>query len=76
MEKGDGVFQEVDVLRVIGKIGKKNKIAQAKILQKLEQVIPDREEYAEVRSLILDELNGLTRAFVKEIFGDIEFLIK
>jgi len=73
---GDGLFQEVDVLNIIRKIGRKNKVAQAKILQKLESVIPDREEYAEVRKFVLDELNGLTRAVVKDIFGDVEFLIK
>ncbi len=77
MEKeGEGVFQEVDVIKLIRKIGARNKVAQAKILQKLETIIDDPSEYSEVRSLILDELNGLTRAYVKAIFGDIEFLIK
>lgn len=76
MEKGEGVFQEVDVIKLIGKIGRKNKAAQAKILQKLEVLITDPQEYAEIRKFVLDELNGLTRAYVKEIFGDIEFLIK
>jgi hypothetical protein len=74
--KGEGIFQEVDVLEIIRSIGKKNKVAQAKILQKLEMVITDPHEYAEVRKFVLDELNNLTRQYVKAIFGDIEFLIK
>jgi len=76
MAKGEGVFQEVDVLELIRTIGTKNKVAQAKILQKLETVITDPQEYAEVRKFILDELNNLTRAYVKATFGNIEFLIK
>jgi hypothetical protein len=73
---GEGIFQEVDVLKLIRIIGTKNKVAQAKILQKLETVISDPEDYAEVRKFVLDELNGLTRAYVKATFGDIEFLIR
>lgn len=76
MNKGEGLFQEVDVLEVIRNIGTKNKVAQAKILQKLEMSITDPEEYAEIRKFVLDELNNLTRAFVKSVFGNIEFLIK
>lgn len=75
-DKGEGVFQEVDVIKLIKIIGRKNKVVQAKILQKLEVVITDPKEYAEVRKFILDELNGLTRTFVNTTFGDIEFLIK
>lgn len=75
--KGEGALvQEVDVIHLIRVIGRKNKATQAKILQKLETVILDREVYMEVRKFILDELNALTRAYVKETFGDIEFLIK
>lgn len=74
--KGEGLFQEVDVIQLIKIIGKKNKQCQAKILQKLETVITDPEEYAEVRKFVLDEISNLTRAFVNATFGDIEFLIK
>jgi hypothetical protein len=74
--KGEGLFQEVDVIDLIRKIGSRNKVVQAKILQKLEDIIDDPKEYAEIRKFILDELNGLTRSFVKATFGDIEFLIK
>lgn len=74
--KGEGLFQEVNVFKLVKTIGTKNKVVQAKLLQKLETVIDDPAEYQEVRKLVLDELNGLTRAFVKETFGDIEFLLK
>lgn len=75
-DKGVGVFQEVDVLSLIKLIGTKNKVSQAKILQELEKYIQDPEDYKIVRKFILDELNNLTRAFVKATFGNIEFLIK
>ena len=73
--KGEGVFQEVDVIDLIKRIGTRNKVVQAKILQELEKVIKDPEDYARIRKFILDELNGLTRSFVKSTFGNIEFLI-
>lgn len=74
--KGEGIFvQEVDVLKVVGRIGRKSKSTQAKILQRLERSLSP-EEFAEVRKFVLDEINGLTRAFVKATFGDIEYLIK
>ena len=77
MGKGEGVLvQEVEVIRLIRDIGKKNKVSQAKILQKLETVITDPKEYAEIRKFILDELNGLTRSYVRSTFGDIDSLIK
>jgi len=74
--KGEGIYQEVDVFELIKTVGSKSKVTQAKILQRLETVIDDPEEYKEVRKFVLDEINNLTRAFVKEIFGDIEFLIR
>lgn len=70
------LVQEVDVFSLLKVIGTRNKVVQAKLLQKLEQVIQDPEDYADVRKFVLDELNGLTRAFVKEVFGNIEYLIK
>jgi hypothetical protein len=73
--KGEGFFQEVDVLTVIKTVGKKSKVSQAKILQKLETVVPP-EEFSAVRTLVLDEINDLTRTFVRSTFGDIEYLIK
>ncbi len=74
--EGEGIFQEVDIIALIKTIGTRNKVAQAKILQELEKTIPDPQDYQRVRKFVLDELNNLTRAYVKATFGDIEFLIK
>lgn len=76
MNEKEGVFQEVDILGLIKVIGTKNKVSQAKILQELEKYIHDPDDYKEVRKFILDELNNLTRAYVKATFGNIEFLIR
>lgn len=71
------VFQEVDALHVVKKIGTSSKRAQAKILQRLEiSIDKNSDDYLEIRKLILDELNNLNRSVVREIFGDIEYLIK
>lgn len=73
--RGEGLFQEVDVITLIRKISTRNKVAQAKILQKVETVV-DPSDYPELRKFILDEMNGLTRSFVREAFGNLETLIK
>lgn len=70
----DKVFQEVDVFTLIRKIGTKNKVLQAKVLQELEKYVEDKDKYAELRKFMLDEINSYTRNVVREIFGDIEFL--
>ena len=75
-DNGNAIFQEVDVLSLVSTVGNRTKSVQAKILQKLEEVIQDPEDYAEVRKLVLDEISGLARAFVKATFGNIEYLIK
>ena len=70
------VFQEVDALQVVKRIGTTSKRVQAKILQRLElSMDKDSEDFAEIRKLILDELNNLNRTVVRDIFGDIEYLI-
>lgn len=75
--KDSKIFQEIDALQVIKQIGKSSKRAQAKILQKLElSMDKNSEEYSDLRKLILDELNGLNRSVIREIFGEIEYLIK
>ena len=77
MVEENKVFQEIDALQVIKKIGTCSKRAQAKILQRLEETLDkNSEDYSEIRKLILDELNGLNRSVVREIFGDIEYLVK
>lgn len=73
---GDGIFQEVDILELVKIIGTKSKVSQAKILQEIEKYIDDPEDFKILRKFILDEINNLTRAYVKATFGNIEFLIK
>lgn len=71
------IIQELDVLEIIKKIGKRSKKSQAVILQKLEEILgKDSQEFEEIRKIILDEFNNFTRASVREIFGDIEYLLK
>lgn len=77
MKETGSIFQEVDILQVIKRIGTLNKRTQAKILQRLEQSMDlDKEDYKEIRKFILDELNGLTRSIVREVFGNIEYMLK
>lgn len=69
--------QEVDIIDVIKSVGKRNKKLQAKLLQEIEiYVDKDSSEFDELRKYILDEVNGYTRSIIRDIFGDIEFMIK
>ena len=69
-------IQEVNILDVIKSVGAKNKRLQAKLLQELEKHLDKRsEEYDELRKFILDEINGYTRSVMRDIFGDIEYMI-
>lgn len=71
------VVQEVDILSVIRSVGKKNKKLQAMILQELENhVDKNSQEYEELRKFMLDEINSYTRSIMRDIFGDIEFMIQ
>jgi hypothetical protein len=73
---GNKVIQEIDPLEVIRDIGKKNKRLQAKLLQRIELHVNRTDaEYPELRKFILDETSGFTRSILKDIFGDIEFLL-
>ena len=73
----DKVIQDVDILEVIKSIAKRNKRTQARLLQEAEKVMnKNTPEYQEYRKFLLDELNSYTRFIVKELFGDIEFLIR
>jgi hypothetical protein len=70
------VVQEVDVLSIISTVGKKNKKLQAKLLQELElHVNKSSHEYETLRKFILDEINSYTRSIMRDIFGDIEFMM-
>jgi hypothetical protein len=69
------VIQGLDLMEVINFIGKKNKRYQAMSLQELELIIPkDSEEFKKIRKLFLDGYNDYTRAILRIIFGDIEYL--
>lgn len=70
-------LENVDIFEVIRKISRRNKRAQAVILKIFEEVVPrNSHDFMEIRKQILDELNGFTRATIRDIFGDIEVLIK
>jgi len=70
------VISELNVLDVVKYIGRKNKRLQAILLQKFEEALgQDNKNYPEIRKFILDEVNNYTRAVVRQIFGDVEFLI-
>jgi hypothetical protein len=71
-----GVIQEIDTLDIVKSIGRESKRFQAIFLQKLEEVIPkSSQEYQTIRKFFLDESSNNTRAVVREIFGDIDYLI-
>jgi hypothetical protein len=73
----DEIVQEVDILSTIRGIGKRSKKLQAVILQELEKhVNKTSPEFDTLRKFVLDEVNNYTRSIVRDIFGDIEFLIK
>lgn len=67
------VFQEVDVLELIGEIGANNKRLNAAVLKELEKYVKDGDDYMRIRKFILDEQNSYTRSIIRLIFGDIEF---
>ena len=70
------VVQEVDILSIIRDVGIKNKKLQAKILQEIEKSVDkNSSEFDELRKFVLDEINGYTRSIMRDIFGDIEFMI-
>jgi len=69
----DKVFQEVNVLEIIGEIGDKNKTLNAKVLSELEKYV-NGNDFQILRKFILDEQNSYTRSIVRLIFGDIEFM--
>ena len=70
------IVQEVDLLDLVKYASKKNKKLQAVLLQKLEEYFPkDSSEYLELRKVILDETSGAFRAIIREIFGDVEYLV-
>lgn len=71
------VVQEVDIVDIIKSVGKRNKKVQAILLQEIEKHIDKGSPgYNELRKFILDEVNNYTRSIMRDIFGDIEYMIK
>lgn len=69
--------QEVDIVEVIKSVGRRNKRVQAILLQEIEKHVEKKShEYEVLRKFILDALNSYTRSIMRDIFGDIEFMIK
>ena len=68
--------QEVDIIDVIRGVGKKSKKHQAKVLQEIEKHMKRGTiEFEEFRKFFLDEQNNFTRSVIREIFGDVEYMI-
>ena len=73
----NGVIQEIDVLEMIRNVGKRNKRLQAVLLSAIEETVgKNTPEFSKFRKLILDETNGFTRAVVRDVFGDIEYMLR
>jgi len=73
----NGVIQEVDVLEMIRNVGKRNKRLQAVLLSAIEETVgKNTPEFSKFRKLVLDETNGFTRAVVRDVFGDIEYMLR
>lgn len=71
-----GIIQEVDTMRLVSGISRKNKKMQAILLQKLETIVDkDSPAYEEFRKVILDESNNYARAVVRLVFGDIDYMV-
>lgn len=76
-DKMDPVIQGIEILTIIAKVGKKSKKHQAKVLQEMEKhLAKGTVEFDEFRKFFLDEQNNFTRSVMRDIFGDIEYMIK
>lgn len=75
MNDRDVIIQGLSLEEVIKFISRKNKRYQAMSLQDLETILSkDSDEFKLIRKLFLDGYNDYTRAIIKIIFGDIEYL--
>lgn len=69
----ENIIQQVDILEVLGSVGKKKRKLQAILLQELETILPKTSpDYIKMRKVILDETSDYARSVVRSIFGDIE----
>lgn len=70
----DRIFQEVNVLEILGEIGNKSKTLNATVLTEIEKYVKNKEDFLALRKFILDEQNSYTRSVVRLIFGDVEYM--
>lgn len=74
---GADIIQSVNVIEIIKKVGKRNRRLQAILLNEIESNIDKNSPgFEKVRKLLLDETNSFTRAVIRDIFGDIEYLLR
>ena len=71
------VVEGVDILSMIRNVGKRNKRLQAVLLSAIEEAVgKNSPEFSKFRKLVLDETNGFTRSIVRDVFGDIEYMLR
>lgn len=65
------IITGLDLLDIIGFIGRKNKSYQAILLSDIEEILgKDTKEFSQIRKLILDGFNNYTRSVLRVIFGN------
>ena len=71
------IIQEIPILELVKYIGRKVKKLQAVLLQEMEKYYSlGSKEYQEMRKIILDETSNFARSIIRQIFGDIDGLLK
>ena len=71
------IIQEIEPFDLIRKIGRRTKQYQAVVLQELEKIYDkDSQEFKAARKVLLDESSNLSRNIVRDVFGDIEYMIR
>lgn len=74
--KDDTVISGVDLLDVVSFAARKNKKFQALMLNSIEDIMRDHDEYLQVRKVVLDGMNNYTRSILRVFFGGVEDVIK
>jgi hypothetical protein len=71
MTRGTGeVIVGLDLLDVVGFVSRKNKKYQALMLQEIEEICSNHDEFLKIRKVILDGQNSYTRSVLRVIFGN------
>jgi len=74
MPKKEVLIEGLDVIDVLGEMGRKTRKFAAIFLNDLDELVSDPKLKKEIRKLFLDTLNNYTRSVIVMIFGDIEGL--